>query len=119
MKIYYNSKISSLIFSLIIFFLSGSMLAAERKTKDSPIPAIPVGSKTTNIQKWSDPGSWIGNTKPRAKDDVVIPANSTVVLDENITVKSIRINGRLIVDLSKDISISAKYILIMGAGSYF
>lgn len=119
MKIYYNSKISSLIFSLIIFFLSGSMLAAERKAKDSPTPAIPVGSNTTNIQKWSDPESWIGNTKPRAKDDVVIPANSTVVLDENITVKSIRINGRLIVDLSKDISISAKYILIMGAGSYF
>jgi G8 domain/Right handed beta helix region len=79
----------------------------------------PVGSNIGGLKRWSAAGTWEGNTKPTLNDDVLIPANSVVVLDENINVKSLRIEGKLIVDLTKNISITTPYIQLTGTAAYF
>lgn len=79
----------------------------------------PVGSSISGLKKWSATNTWINNIKPSSGDDVLIPANSVVVLDENITVKSIKVEGKLIIDLSKNININTEYILVNGANGYF
>lgn len=80
---------------------------------------LPVGSNLGGLQLWSSGSTWEGGAKPSAGADVVIPANSVVVLNQNIDVKSITVKGKLIVDISKNISIDAEYIMVMGAGGYF
>ena len=80
--------------------------------------STPVGSSISGLKKWSTVNTWINNIKPSLADDVLIPANSVVVLDENITVKSIRIEGKLIIDLSKNLTINTEYIIINGASGY-
>lgn len=80
---------------------------------------IPVGNNIKDIKKWSTSNSWDGNKKPVAGDDVLIPANSVVVIDQNINVKSITVKGKLIIDLNKDITISTEYIILDGASAYF
>lgn len=79
----------------------------------------PVGSNRTGLKLWSSVSTWEGGAKPVAGDDVVIPANSVVVLNQNVDVKSITVMGKLIVDISKDITIDAEYIMVMGAQGYF
>lgn len=79
----------------------------------------PVGSSTAGLKLWSATATWEGNTKPTINDDVLIPANSVVVLDENINVKSLRVEGKLIIDLTKDLAINAQYILVTGVNAYF
>jgi hypothetical protein len=80
---------------------------------------LPVGSNIAGLKKWSVASSWIGATKPVAGDDVIIPANSILVLDENTSVKSITVLGKLIIDLSKNVSINTEYIVVSGTGAYF
>ncbi|WP_282147954.1 G8 domain-containing protein [Algibacter lectus] len=80
---------------------------------------LPIGSNITGLQKWSSNASWVGDLKPTNGDDVFIPENSVLVLDENISVKSITVAGKLIVDLSKDIRISTEFIFVKGAQAYF
>lgn len=80
---------------------------------------IPVGNEISGIKKWSNSNSWEGNSKPVVGDDVLIPANSVVVIDQNINVKSITVKGKLIVDLAKNINISTEYIILDGASAYF
>lgn len=80
---------------------------------------IPLGSNISGLKKWSANTTWEGGTKPTSGDDVVIPSNSVVILDENIDVKSLTINGKLIVDISKNININTEYIMLMGAKAYF
>ena len=79
---------------------------------------IPVGTNIAGLKKWSAASSW-ESTKPGSGDDVLIPSNSVIVIDQDINVKSIVVEGKLIVDLSKDISISAEYILTRNADAYF
>ena len=79
----------------------------------------PVGSNRSGLKLWSSGSTWESGTKPSAGDDVVIPANSVVVLNQNIDVKSITVMGMLIVDISKNISIDVEYIMLMGAKAYF
>jgi hypothetical protein len=81
--------------------------------------AIPVGTNITGLEKWSLNTTWVSGIKPAAGDDVIIPENAVVVLDQDITVKSILVKGKLIIDLTKNINITAEYIMVMGAKSYF
>jgi len=46
--------------------------------------SLPVGSNTTNLTKWSDFNSWQNSIKPGKLDDVIIPDNSSVLLDEGV-----------------------------------
>ena len=83
------------------------------------IVSLPVGSAISNLQKWSSNTSWIGNKKPSKYDNIFIPENSVLVLDESIHVNSIIVEGKLIIDLSKNINITTEYILINGSNAYF
>jgi uncharacterized protein YjdB len=94
-------------------------LAAVQSVPHVGTVNIPVGSATTSLKKWSNSSTWLSNLKPTANDDVLIPSNSVVVLDENVSLKSLTIEGKLIIDLSKNITINAEYIIVKGASSYF
>lgn len=95
------------------------MATIESKTHTGAAVSIPVGNQINGLKKWSDVNSWTNNVLPIAGDDVLIPENSVVVIDQNINVKSITVKGKLIIDINKDIAISANYIILDGASAYF
>ncbi|MCU0430965.1 MAG: hypothetical protein MUF42_13455, partial [Cytophagaceae bacterium] len=80
--------------------------------------SLPVGANTAALRKWSAASSWSGGTKPGAADDVLIPANAIIVLDETVNVRSITVQGRLIMDVTKNINVSANYIHVTGTTAY-
>nr|MCU0417988.1 hypothetical protein [Cytophagaceae bacterium] len=81
--------------------------------------AIPVGTNISGLRRWSQTSSWPNGTKPGVNDDVVINANTMLVLDENVNVRSITVQGQLIVDITRNIQVSTNYLLITGTGAYF
>ena len=89
------------------------------KTHTGTAVNTPVGTNINGLKKWSNANSWEGNNKPTAGDDVLIPENAVIVVDQNINVKSITVKGKLIVDLTKNITISTEYIILDGASAYF
>lgn len=97
---------------------SERMASVESKPYTQSV-SIPVGSNTNELPKWSNSSSWKNGIKPTTNDEILIPKNSVLVLDQNINVKSIKVNGKLIVDISKDISITTELIMVMGNGAYF
>lgn len=98
--------------------VSASQATIQSKSHTGTV-TTPVGSTIGSLKKWSSTATWEGNNKPGANDDVLIPANSVVVLDQNITVKSITVEGKLIVDLSKDITVNTEFIIVNGVNGYF
>lgn len=113
---YDNSKITALSSCTVPLAVQASI---ESTAHTGAGVTLPVGTNISGLKKWSAANSWRSNTKPVAEDDVLIPANSVIVLDQNINVKSITVKGKLIVDLSKDISISTEYIILDGGAAYF
>jgi hypothetical protein len=96
-----------------------SNAAAISAVAHSGTVVAPVGSNISGLRRWSASSTWVGGIKPSISDDVTIPANSVVVLDENISVKSITVKGKLIVDISKNINLATDYIIVNGAAGYF
>ena len=80
--------------------------------------AFTAKTSTTAIS-WSSAASWVGGIVPKAGDDVTIPSNAFITLDQNVNVKSISIMGKLNVDPTKDVDISAEYIMVMGSSALF
>ncbi|MCU0431256.1 MAG: Ig-like domain-containing protein [Cytophagaceae bacterium] len=109
---------SRLLCLLVLSLSAWNVSMAQIRSKASASVAIPVGLNTQNIQKWSSPSSWEGNKVPGAGERVIIPSNSTIVLDQNINIRSLDIQGKLIVEPRRNISLTANYIMIMGTGSY-
>jgi cell surface hyaluronidase len=109
------------------YYLSNAAFCAPLPPSMAKIQSVPhvgtvvkpVGSAISGLKKWSDVNTWVSKLKPAVGDDVLIPANSVVVLDQDITVKSIRVEGKLIIDVTKDIKITAEYIIVNGASGYF
>lgn len=65
---------------------------------------------------WSDPATWtsFGSTKPTAGQDVIIPNNVHILLDENTPdLAGLTINGTLEFD-QQDLHLTADYIMLMG-----
>jgi len=82
--------------------------------------AATITAKTSaSTLAWSSASTWATGVVPKAGEDVVIPTGAKVLLDRNIDVKSVNIMGLLTVDVTKNISISAEYIMVMGAGAVF
>lgn len=69
----------------------------------------------TGIKKWSEASSWVGGIKPQAGDNVIIPQNAVILLDEvNIDIADLNIAGMLIVDITKPIiNLSVNNIMLM------
>lgn len=101
--------------------MCGAVNKSEALVQSKPYTGTkraPFGSNTNGLLKWSLGSSWFGS-KPSATDDVLIPSGSVVLLDENITVKSIRVEGKLIVDLFSNITINTENIIVSGTEGYF
>jgi plastocyanin len=78
-------------------------------------PAGPPAS-ATNSGKWSDPATW-GGALPQAGAAVTIPGGKIIVLDVSPPpLTSVMIEGQLIFDDSKDLALSANWIMVHGSG---
>ncbi len=63
-------------------------------------------------QNWSDPATW-GGQVPAEGADVTVPAGKTVVLDRDVKLGSLKVDGTLTF-AEKDLNLSAKWILVHG-----
>ncbi|MBF4517186.1 T9SS sorting signal type C domain-containing protein [Flavobacterium sp. ANB] len=68
---------------------------------------------STGTGNWTSTTSWIGGIVPTINDDVIIAAGSTITLTTNISVKSLTINGTLLVSGDSVVSTSAGNILVV------
>lgn len=100
-------------------FVSNAVQANFESRAHNGAVNTPVGTNIGGLKKWSANNTWTSNSQPGAGDVVRIPANSVVVLDKDINIKSLVVEGKLIVDLTKNIDISLEYIWVKGTGSYF
>lgn len=73
------SSLSVLVSAVILIEASASEVTS---IENSASISLPLGSNTTNLTKWSDFNSWQNSIKPGNFDDVIIPINSAVLLDE-------------------------------------
>jgi hypothetical protein len=76
-----------------------------------PVTVAPLPGQNSN---WSDPATW-GGQLPGATAAVVIPAGRTVVLDRDVQVANLRIEGALVFD-RKNLNLSANWIAVTGNG---
>lgn len=104
---------------IIMCFGKSAAQATKTAKAHSGAVSTPVGSNIGGLRKWSANSTWNGDAKPVSGDDVTIPANAVVVLDQNVDVRSITVEGKLIVDLTKNVNINVEYIMIMGGSAYF
>ncbi len=103
---------------LLLLFLSSVLTIHAQKTSIAYTVSTPVGSNISGIPKWTSSSTWVGGVKPVAGDVVTIPANSAVVLNEDIDLAGITINGKLIIDIRKNVVFRSAYIMVMGSGAY-
>jgi hypothetical protein len=74
-------------------------------------PAVPPSAAGA---RWSDPATW-GGTVPAAGAKVRIPVGQTVLLDSaTANLGALVIEGKLIADSERDVSITADYVLVSG-----
>lgn len=79
-----------------------------------------TGEAGVVLKNWSVPSSWVGNVVPTAADDVNIPANAEISINQNINVRSITVIGTLSVPNSlATLNITTRYMMIMGNTASF
>lgn len=61
--------------------------------------------------RWSDPAIW-GGTLPNANDDVVIDASFNVLLDTSVEVKSLQVDGSLLVEDRVDLELTTDWFMV-------
>jgi hypothetical protein len=71
---------------------------------------VPSGPMLAN--GWSNPATWGGSVPPTGAT-VIVPANTTVILDQDIEVGALTVAGTLRC-ADKDLNVSARYILVTG-----
>ena len=77
-------------------------------------PPAPIEVWPEDALRWSDPATWQGSP-PGEGETVRIEAGRTVVLDQDIDVASLQIEGTLLV-AARDTRVRAGWILVHGAG---
>ncbi len=63
---------------------------------------------------WSSSSTWSSGQVPASADDITIASSHTVTVDANVNVKSITVNGTLKPDYTKNLAISAEWIMVKG-----
>ncbi|MGL4574937.1 MAG: G8 domain-containing protein [Burkholderiaceae bacterium] len=76
------------------------------------LPAAPPPLTSAGALKWSDPATW-GGTLPGADAVVVIPAGRTIVMDVDVKVRSLRVEGALLF-ADKDLTLRSNWIAVAG-----
>lgn len=110
--------------AFLAFYLSSHAL-----TPDCPPPhfeSVQTGIQyqgpddIPNLPRWSDPATWQNGQVPTSGSTVVILEESAVLLDSDVDMTSITVEGQLVVDPEiNGILIQTEYILIQGSGSLF
>jgi plastocyanin len=86
-------------------------IVARPGTPVAPAPPVAAGAG-----RWSDPATW-GAQVPQAGAAVRIPAGKSVLLDVSPPpLAGITLDGQLIFDASKDLNLSADWIMVHGGG---
>ncbi|MBK1828696.1 G8 domain-containing protein [Haloferula rosea] len=62
---------------------------------------------------WSSPSTWISGSVPGPGDDVTIPAGSFVLFDQTSTVRSLTVNGALLID-SQNLTLDSDWVMVGG-----
>ena len=68
------------------------------------------------LHDWQDPYVW-GGVAPGPADDATVPAGSAVCLQGTVDPRSITVGGELIGALNRNVNVTTKYVMVMGAGS--
>jgi hypothetical protein len=68
------------------------------------------------LHDWQDPYVW-GGAVPGASDDATIAAGSAVCLQGSLTPRSITVGGELLGVQNRNVSVTTKYIMVMGSGA--
>ncbi len=76
------------------------------------IEVVPNSSQPNGFQSWSNPFTW-GGSIPGNGADVTIAAGKTVLLDQNIQVRNLTVEGTLVC-ANKDLVIDAEQIIVRG-----
>ncbi len=74
---------------------------------------IEAEALTSGGTAWSSPAAWPGGKIPKAGADVVIPSGKTIILDTDIDVRHLQIDGKLVC-ANEDLSVTANSIIVHG-----
>ncbi len=69
----------------------------------------------SDAQRWSEPATW-GGSVPSQREAVTVSAGRTLIIDQDVDVGSLRIEGTVIV-ARDDVRIDAEWILVEGSGA--
>ncbi|MCU0417573.1 MAG: Ig-like domain-containing protein [Cytophagaceae bacterium] len=90
------------------------------ESNSSSVPSRPIGPTTAaGLPKWSNPTTWKGGKVPTVGSIVYIRSNSAVLLDQDIDLSSVHIEGTLVIDYSKNINIATEVLMVMNKTGYF
>ncbi len=81
--------------------------AAPEEAAGDDVPA--------DAERWSDPSTWRG-TSPARGDAVIVEAGRTLIVDQDVDVGSLRIEGTVVI-ARRDTRIRAEWILVERAGA--
>jgi hypothetical protein len=110
-KIHYSVSSRTLLAGLL-FFSAGSYYACDYCGGDAAIRPLPAGGL------WSSPATWPNGTIPGPGAQIMIPENTTVILDTATpALKSLKISGILKTSPLHDTALSADWVMIDGPGA--
>lgn len=89
----------------------GTGTSGGETSAGSAAPSTQIFNDTTPVN-WSDPDTW-GGSLPQANEDVLIPAGRHILLDTNVDVATLTIEGRLGC-ANTDIDLKARWIMVHG-----
>ncbi len=67
------------------------------------------------VYRWSDPEAWIDGVVPPPGANVTIPADRHVMLDRNVSVRQLLVNGTLEFSDSSDLELVTRSVTVQGA----
>lgn len=73
----------------------------------------PVFQNDGTTLRWSDRATW-GGTVPQDGSHVTVPAGKTIILDTDINLQTLTINGKLVC-AEQDLNINSRWIMVHGA----
>jgi hypothetical protein len=82
-------------------------------------PAPPgTCTKEKTLRLWSNASQWANGVMPKEGDDITIPCDWTVIMDMNpVRIGYFEIQGNIIIEDKRDLTIVAENIWITGSGS--
>ena len=103
-------KIARVLLALLVLPMALAACAATPAPTDPKTPILTVGS-------WSNPATWSSGAIPADNAVVVVPAGKRIVLDKNVTLKSLTVQG-VLEFADTDVQLSADWIMVENGGEF-